>query len=265
MPATAETHERRQGGVPDSWLRSLVGDERNHFWYIGRRAIFFDLLRHEVGEQGPDALIFDLGCGVGGMLEGLGELGTAFGTDLYHEMLEICRQRGLERVFEASSHQLPLPDASARILTAFDVLEHIPQETDVLAECFRVLEPGGFLFLSGPAYQWLYTHQDRLVDHQRRYTIRELRRKLEASGFELVRGSYIQFFLFPPILVLTLLRKLREWWRPPSGTVALNVEIQLPGPLNGLFGAIFSAERFLLRHFDLPFGHSVIALARKPR
>ncbi|GAF75387.1 unnamed protein product, partial [marine sediment metagenome] len=81
-----------------------------------------------------------------------------------------------------------------------------------------------------------------------------------------VRGSYIQVFLFPPILVLTLWRKFTEWLRPPSpDDTTLNVEIRLPKAVNALFAAIFSAERFLLRHFNLPFGHSVIALARKPR
>ena len=265
MDGTVEPLERIRERVPGPLLRSLIEDEKTHFWYIGRRTIFLDVLHHEVGKLGSNALVVDLGCGGGGMLDGLGEIGPVFGTDLYHEMLLLCHELGRERVFEASSHRLPLRNDCADLLVAFDVIEHIPQEEDVIAECFRVLKPGGRLFLSGPAYQWLYTHQDRLVDHQRRYTVGELRRKLAAAGFEVVRGSYIQFFLFPPILVLTLLRMMRERLIPPSdGEVALNVEIRLPRPVNRLFTAIFSAERFLLRYFDLPFGHSVFALARKP-
>lgn len=38
----------------------------------------------------------------------------------------------------------------------------------------------------------------------------------------------------------------------------------MPGPMNRLFTWIMSSERYLLRHLDLPVGHSLLALARRP-
>lgn len=244
---------------------SFIRDERDHFWFVGRRAIFEDVLRHRVPPLGPEARVADLGCGVGGMLEILARHGAPIGMDVGTDILGLCRERGFSTVFVGRGHRLPLSSASLDLVTLFDVLEHVREERETLDECMRVLKPGGWLMLSGPSYQFLYTHQDKVVDHQRRYTLPELRRKLGEAGFAIVSASYINFLLFPAILPLLLARKLRERIAPPrEGESRLNTEIRIPGSLNRLCARIFSSERLLLRRASFPFGHSLIVLARKP-
>jgi SAM-dependent methyltransferase len=244
---------------------SFIRDEEDHFWFIGRRAIFADLLAHCVPPLDTDAFVVDLGCGVGGMLELLSHLGTPVGMDISAGILTLCRDRGFPSVFVGRGHRLPLRSGIIDLVALFDVLEHIPEERETLAECMRILKPGGWLLFSGPSYQFLYTHQDRQVDHQRRYTVRALRHRFSQAGFDVVRSSYINCLLFPVILPLLLARKLREWIVPPgSGESRLNTEIRIPRPLNALCARIFSVERFFLRRASLPFGHSLILLARKP-
>lgn len=244
---------------------SFIRDEKSHFWFVGRRAIFADLLRHRVPSLGEGAVAADLGCGVGGMLEILGSKGRPVGMEVGLDILQICRSRGFDRVFMGRGHHVPLENDSVDLVALLDVLEHIPEERETLAECMRILRPGGWVLLSGPSYQFLYTHQDKVVDHQRRYTVRGIRRKFREAGFEVTHASYINCFLFPIILPLLLLRKLREFFIVPAEDESrLNTEIQIPGFLNDLCARIFSAERFVLRRGSLPFGHSLVLVARKP-
>jgi len=244
---------------------SFIRDEKVHFWFVGRRAILTDLLHHRVPRLGDGSIAADLGCGVGGMLETLSHKGSPIGMDIGTDILGMCRDRGFPAVFAGRGHHLPLGSAQVDLVTLFDVLEHIPEERETIDECMRILKPGGWLLLSGPSYQFLYTHQDRQVDHQRRYTVRKLRRRFIDAGFEVVHASYINCFLFPIILPLLLLRKLRELFvKPREDESRLNTEISIPEFLNNLFANIFSAERFVLRWGSLPFGHSLVLLARKP-
>ena len=121
------------------------------------------------------------------------------------------------------------------------------------------------MFLSGPAYQFLYTHQDRMVHHQRRYTVGDLKKKFRGAGFEIVKASYINFFLFPLIFAALMVKKVQEKLNPPSDDeTRFNTDVPLPGPINALFAALFAAERFFLRAASFPTGHSLIVMVRKP-
>lgn len=244
---------------------SFIRDEGRHFWFIGRRAIFEDVLRFRVPALGKDAITADLGCGVGGMLDVLGRHGRAVGMEVSSDLLALCRRRGFSAVLVGRGDAVPLASGCFDLVAMFDVLEHIPQEAEALSECLRILRPGGWLMLSGPSYQFLYAHQDKVVQHQRRYTVTGLRRTVASAGFEVEYASYINCFLFPVILPLILLRKLREWIVTPGGDESrLNTEIRIPERLNRLFARVFAAERLWLRRGSLPFGHSLILLARKP-
>ncbi|MGH7804915.1 MAG: class I SAM-dependent methyltransferase [Candidatus Binatia bacterium] len=247
-----------------SAYQSFARREFSHFWFVGRRRIFVELLRRHLTPR-QDAIVLDLGCGVGGMIESLREFGKVVGTDNDTSSLVHCRRRLDSEFFQSESFELPLRSESIDVLCAWDVLEHVPREAEAMAECFRVLKPGGTCFVSGPSYQFLYTHQDRMVRHQRRYTVTDLSRRLRNAGFAIDQASYINCFLFPLILVVIGFKKLSEAIRPPSTDESrLNSEIAVPASLNSLFTAVFSAERHVLRRASLPFGHSLVVVGRKP-
>ncbi len=240
--------------------------EDRHWWFIGRKNLFLHLLRRRVAPLPPGGRVLDLGCGMGGMLAELAEFGPVYGTDIAHEALLHCRDRGFTRLFRGTGGRLPFPDDSFALVTAFDTIEHIPDDREALAECFRVLAPGGRLFVSVPAYQFLYTHQDRVVHHQRRYTTGGLSERLRTAGFEVTKASYINFLLFPVILPIVLMVKLKQWFKRPSDEDARsNVSVPVPRFVNRILAWIFSAERHVLTRISMPAGHSLVAIATKPR
>jgi SAM-dependent methyltransferase len=245
--------------VEETAYRQFVELEETHFWFIGRRRIFFHLLDWQlVGRS--DLSILDIGCGAGGMLEPLSKYGEVTGIDTSEELVDLCRKRGFDRVSVASAYDLPVPAGAIDLITLFDTIEHVPDDGRVLAQCREALAPGGLLFLSVPAYQFLYANNDRVAHHQRRYTARQVRRKLEAAGFDPVKVTYFNTILFPAILPAVLAKKLRERWSDPGEET--NLSHDLPPRLNRLLMRTMSSERHLLSRTELPFGHSIIGMAR---
>ena len=234
--------------------------ERTHFWFRGRRRIFFDLMRSELGAP-TDLDILEIGCGAGGMLSPLSEFGHVTALDISHESMQYVRSRGFDHVLTASGYELPFPDNSFDLIALFDVIEHIPDDQRVLDEVNRVVKPGGHVFISVPAYQFLYSQNDRVAHHQRRYTAKQLDTRLAKAGLGAKRLTYFNAFLFPLILPAVLVLKLKESLVGlPDGQT--NLSHQFNGLINNLFAWFMGSERWLLRHIDFPFGHSLIALAQ---
>jgi SAM-dependent methyltransferase len=240
--------------------RQFVELEQNHFWFVGRRRIFFHLLDHELDGR-HDLTVLDVGCGAGGMLEPLARYGRVTGIDTSEELVEFCRRRGFTRVEVGSAYELPVDGGSVELVTMFDTIEHIPDDLRALRECHRALAPGGVLFLSTPAYQFLYANNDRVAHHERRYTARRLRRRLIAAGFDEPRITYFNTLLFPAILPAVLAKKLIEHVRDPGDETNLSHPVR--PAVNRALAATMGSERRLLTHLNFPFGHSIIAIARR--
>ncbi|MEW6741194.1 MAG: class I SAM-dependent methyltransferase [Planctomycetota bacterium] len=236
--------------------------ERTHWWFEGRRRIFFHLLREAIGARRGLRLL-DVGCGVGGMMTELRSFGEPLGIDLDLTMVRMCRERGFSGAFLGSGEALPVADGSLDLVTFFDCIEHIDDDEATLRGALRVLKPGGLLFLSVPAFQFLYANNDRVAHHKRRYRLRPLREKLRRAGFEIQRSSYVNALLFPLILPTVLFIKLSEKLRNPRETT--NLTYRMPRIAHKLLSTIFSAERHLVSRWTLPLGHSICVLAARPR
>ncbi len=235
--------------------------EDTHFWFISRRRIFFDLLDREL-PRGERLRILEIGCGAGGLMGPMRRYGEVHGLDIDRQYVAYCRDRGFDRVLCGSGYELPFADGSFDLVTLFDTMEHIPDEAEALAEVHRVLKPGGRLFVSVPAYQWLWSQNDRIAHHCRRYTRKRLGVALRKAGLRPRRLTYFNAMLLPLIIPAVLWQKLLDkLGRLPEGYN--NCSVQLPRWLNAIFTGLMSAERWPLRWFSFPAGHSVIGIARR--
>jgi ubiquinone/menaquinone biosynthesis C-methylase UbiE len=163
-------------------------------------------------------------------------------------------------VVTGTGTELPFPDSTFDLVALFDVIEHIEDESKVLVEARRVLKPGGVIFVSVPAYQFLYSNNDRVVHHLRRYTARSLRRVLEGSGLRIHKLTYFNTLLFPLIFAALTVLKLKERLFGVDAAQT-NLTHEFSPPVNRAFGVVMSSEKLLLRHIEFPFGHSLIAMA----
>ena len=114
---------------------------------------------------------------------------------------------------------------------------------------------------------FLWSRNDVINMHQRRYTAPELREKLERHGFRVLQWSYNNFFIFPLAAGVILLRRGRaepELASPHFDEKSYQVEMEPAPPLmNSVLTGVGKVETALMRHMSLPFGTSIIAIAGK--
>jgi len=232
--------------------------EDSHWWFVGRRAILEEFLRQIT--QNPNSKIqnpkiLDVGCGTGANLEMLANFGAAEGVDVSDDALEFCKIKGL-KAHKGLAESLPFAESSFDVVTALDVVEHLDDDVAGLKEMHRVLKSGGKTLIFVPAFMWLWGVQDDVSNHRIRYTKRQIIERLQSAGFEIERATYANWTFFAPILAGRTLMKITGI-KPESEN---NVNISA---LNGIFGKIFSSEKFWLRNFDFPFGVSIVIVAKK--
>lgn len=229
--------------------------ESSHWWYRGTREICMDQIARQL--RGGDHAILDIGCGTGGNLQAMQAFGRASGIDTDPRCLEWCRKKGLD-VAAGDMLQLSLPPAHYDLVTMFDVLNQAPPEQmgDVLSNIRDGLRTNGLMVLREPALSIASGLHDLEVGIRKRFDRVFLRSLLAETGFALVSVTYLNTFLFPPIVAMRKLQLLFQS-EPRSDVQAV------AAPLNALLLNVLRVERLLLRFQPLPFGVSLLAIARK--
>jgi SAM-dependent methyltransferase len=246
-------------GYDPHYFEALPRIEGRHFWFLARREVIFDGIRRAVPDwrQRP---LFDIGCGTGGLLAYLASRGVplAGACDAYVRALEVARARIDAPLVLVDEGRPPALGPGQRLLSLFDVLEHIDDDRATLSWAYSVLEPGGYLVLTVPAHPFLFGETDRLACHRRRYRRRELGGRLREAGFELARLTH---FMAPLVPLLALTRHLGGG---SSRSAAKDAELRLVPFVNGALRALLKVEKLALRAASLPFGSSLLAIARRP-
>lgn len=84
--------------------------------------------------------------------------------------------------------RLPFHDGSFDAVLAFEVVEHVEDDTRLLGEIARVSRPSGMLILSTPIHASMWSPLDDACHHVRRDEPEVLFRKVRSAGFEI--GGY---------------------------------------------------------------------------
>jgi SAM-dependent methyltransferase len=232
-------------------LALIAATEERHFWHAPRRTLLRRLVRDAL--RGSAAPVLDIGCGTGALVRALREDGIgAHGVDAF------AARHGLpaEGLHAGTVDALPFDDASFGLVGLFDVLEHV-EEAPALREAARVLQPGGTLLVTVPAYRWLWGPRDEVAGHLRRYHRAQLVDVLSTAGFRVERVFGYQAALLP----LLLWQRLRS--RRRGATAVAREDSPLP-LINAMLRGINAAEVRLPAPLRPPFGSSLVAIAHRP-
>lgn len=235
----------------------LFEHEDQYWWFVARRRLALSLVQRHLRHGSAQVTVADVGCGTGAVLAELGPAEHAIGLDASPLALQFCRKRGLAALALGDAEALPLRSESVDVVIALDIVEHVEHDDIALSEFFRSLRPAGLLVMSVPAFRWLWGPHDVALMHFRRYKRSELQSRLRKAGFIVERISYSVFLLFPAVIVIRLMDKFR---RGPA-KVSLPV---LPKWLNRLLIRVQHWESLVALRMTLPWGSSVVAVARKP-
>jgi SAM-dependent methyltransferase len=243
-------------------------EEDKHAWFAGRTRAILKYLDAELETNGAASMrrVLDLGGGAGNMAHHLAHYGEVTSIEYNPRPIPIAQQRGVTTA-QGSGDALPFPDATFDLVALLDTVEHIPDELGVFAECARVLKPGGVLLVTVPAYMWLWSYNDEINAHQRRYTVDELRLKLELSGLRVSRISYNNFFLFPAVAGIRFLRPYNPGLKSPhldAAAEVYQVDMEpIPEPVNTILHGVYWLEAEIVARVAFPFGISILCAARK--
>ena len=227
--------------------------EDEHWWFVARRRVIEAVLRRLALPERAD--ILEVGCGTGGNLAMLSRFGTVTGVERDEDAAAMARERGIAPVLEGELPcQIPGLNGQYDLIVLFDVIEHVDADGASL-ECLRTgLRPGGRIVLTVPAFNFLWSQHDVENHHKRRYRRTDLRGLATGAGLQAEYLSYFNFWLFPPVAAVRLVRKLF----PASETWS---DMRKPAPLvNALLRSVFGSEARLIGRLSFPFGSSVIAV-----
>ncbi len=236
-------------------MKAMLDVDEHHWWYRGRRRI----IRAELGQlpvrNGARAL--DAGCGSGRTLEELQRF-DACGIELSAQAAEVARARGRGEVQVGRLEELPWGDGTFELITCLDVIEHTPDDRATLRELRRVCAPGGWLLLTVPAYQALWSAHDEANHHYRRYARATLGGAASDAGWLVRRMTSFNSVLLAPAAAVRIAQRRRRGDEASDlrlGAQWLNSALELP---------LRVEAAWLSRGRTLPAGLSLLAVLQNP-
>ena len=247
----------------------LAEIEDRHFWFRARRQVIESLIAQIAFSLPPGYRVLEVGCGTGSVLrvlESVCRRGVVVGMDLFAEALLFAHRRSSCRLIQGDVHALPFRTEFS-LIGLFDVLEHLPDDQQVLSDLSHLLVPGGALVLTVPARKSLWSYFDETSRHCRRYESGELNHKLESAGYQVEYLTYYMAMIFPLIWGWRRLAAMTGPRQPSKAGRARDLTLRefrvLPLLNEFLYLLLTQESRLVKRRKILPIGTSLIAVCRK--
>jgi SAM-dependent methyltransferase len=237
--------------------------EREHWWFKARLEIL-DLLTHQLSyKMKSSPKILNAGAATGATSVMLKKYGEVFSLEYDKDCANFLSEILDEKVLNNSLTNLPIEHESLDLVCAFDVIEHIEEHEDAIKEVNRVLRCNGYIFLTVPAFNFLWSEHDTINHHFRRYKLNELKKILKENGFRVEYSSYFNFFLFLPIFFIRLFSKIlpNKKRAESSGSDFEKFNNTIISKL--LYKIFLSESAFVKRKMNLPFGVSALIIGKK--
>jgi SAM-dependent methyltransferase len=247
------------GGFKSSYFSELARLEEDNFWFRSRN----QMLLWALEKYCPNfQSLLEIGCGTGYVLNGVSKRfpqATLHGSDIFTEGLGFAAARlPAVNFMQIDARNIPFAE-EFDVIGAFDVLEHIEEDTHVLGQVHTALKSQGFMLLTVPQHTWLWSSMDEYACHVRRYTASELHQKIETAGFQIIRSFSFVTSLLPAMVASRFLQK-----KVSDENFDATAELKISPWLNSLFFRLVSAElTFIRRGINFPVGGSRLIVAKR--
>ncbi len=231
--------------------------EKSYWWHVGRLKIIDEQLAKMFPEG--QAKILNVGCGTGGTIKTIEKYAKSLvNVDVSEEAIKFMKKAGYNAV-HIDGTKLPFATGEFDAVVAFDVLEHIEDDEAALKEWRRVIKKDGSVFITVPAYKWLWSGHDESLFHFRRYTAAILRLRAQNAGFKVSKCAYMIVFSLPLVAGFRVLHKaLRKKTMSEETSY-----VAVPKIVNSTFIGLLNLEAKLQRYGSFPLGTSVIGVFKK--
>lgn len=258
FPSYAPALALQGGGFKATYFADIALIEAGNFWFRVRNRLIIWAL----GKYCPEFQSFlEIGCGTGYVLSGIASAfpGVSLhGSEIFTAGLTFAAARQPTIDFmQMDARHIPFIEEYDSI-GAFDVLEHIEEDEQVLMQVHGALKPGGIMLLTVPQHAWLWSDVDNYACHVRRYSFKDLHAKVKAAGFDILRSTSFVSTLLPAMWASRLIQKnTAEKFDATS-------EFRTPNWLNQVLEFILRAEaHIIMSGANFRLGGSRLIVARK--
>ena len=233
---------------------AILGNKIHSHWYYvskGRamRKFLGDIKVHEVLDVGAGSGIFSRQL----IDEGICESAICVDPN-YHEIKT-------ENYHGKNIHFVKFIDNNKQnLILMMDVLEHVPDDLALIKDYIGRMEQGGYVFITVPAFRFMWSGHDVFLEHYRRYTIGTIEEVVKKAGLTPIKSRYFFGSLFPAVAAIRLMKKVLF----DHGALQAKSELKLyPDWINSTLIAVHDIERLTLFGCNKLFGLSVFCLCRK--
>lgn len=236
--------------------KTMYHQQNNHWWYLARKEILRTIL-DKYSRKDPNNKGLEVGGGTGVNTDLLSNYSNLDVIEKNSYSIKILKKKESINVIDGVyPEDLCSSNCSYDDIYMLDVLEHINDDKHALSCTHQLLNDKGNVFITVPAYQFLYSTHDKEMHHYRRYSKVQIEKLLQKNGFEVIYSTYFNFFLFPIAFISRLLGKI--------GFLSYKQEQKIPIKyINKILFNLFSFEKILIPSLTLPFGLSIFIYARK--
>jgi SAM-dependent methyltransferase len=248
------------GGFKSVYFSDLSSLEGVNFWFRARNQLIVWALEKYCSDFHS---FLEIGCGTGYVLSGISKKfrpERLYGSEIFTEGLRFAAtQLPSVNFMQMDARNIPFEE-EFDVIGAFDVLEHIAEDERVLSQVHAALKPRGHMLLTVPQHKWLWSPVDEYACHVRRYSASDLRKKIEAAGFQVLRSTSFISILLPAMVVSRFFQ---------SGTSVDKFdprnELRLSSWLNSMLFQMLRVESWIIKAgINFPIGGSRLVIARRP-
>lgn len=221
---------------------ALGASADTHWYYTSKAEAMLSHVGRKVGT------VLDVGAGLGWFSNRM----VAGG----HAERAICVDPGYDRDWQENvgagtvEYVRSVTQPQVDLVLMMDVLEHVDDDVALLKDYLDMIPPGTPVFITVPAFEFMWSAHDDYLEHRRRYTTARLAKTIRAAGGRTTALHYYFGAVLPIAMAVRLARRGKE-------TDASDMKPQAP-VVNGILKAVCGAERGIMRLNKLG-GLSVVA------
>lgn len=200
--------------------------ERNLWWFVGRRNLILQMIKDI-----DYSSVLEIGCGSGELSHYLKNYN---GIDFSKTSCKFIM---------GDAHELPFKNNSVDLILLLDLLEHTGDKI-VMEEVYRIIKPNGYVIITVPAFDFLWSQHDIDNHHLRRYK----RGMLPLNKFNVIKFTYWNCLLFP-LMILAKQKKTQL--------------TEVPSFINYILCIVLKLENYLInKNIRLPIGVTLVYLLK---
>ena len=235
---------------PKVYLRHIENEEY-HWWFKARREIIYSIIKKNINFKNKKINILDFGAGSGTNIKMLNNFGKVHVYERDKKISDFLKEK-FKNFENIKIVEQPKSNEFFDLILVADVIEHIQDDDNILKYLSNLLNKDGQILITVPAFNFLFSSKDRILHHYRKNL-----KKIISKYFNIIKLSYYNFFLFVPIVLSIIFLKIFRI------NFIESVEKKPISFLNSILFKVFLSEKYLLDFLNLPFGISLITLAKK--